>query len=248
MPKLLFRSAVVAALAVFVSSSSVGQESPAGVPDRIKPILKALKVDDPSRVVYQDEAGNPITADEFAKLAASGGTFTVAKNLKQDTAPEVTFKLMSKEALAAPKAPATKIKPGDPFPPFRLTRLDGVQVDNKALEGKYTLINFYFATCAPCIKEIPELNAIAKKHPDINFLALTFDSVADSKRFVAERGFTWPLVAEARPLTETVGVKGYPAFALLDPKGRVVATTSGLTITDGHPVIEAWMEQNISMN
>jgi thiol-disulfide isomerase/thioredoxin len=219
MPKLVFRAAVVAALALFVSSSSGAQADSAGVPDRIKPVLKALKVDESSRVVYQDEAGHPITADEFAKLVASGGTFTVAKTLGHDAATDVTFKLMSKEALAAAKAPATRIKQGDQFPPFRLTRLDGVQVDNKALEGKYTLINFYFATCAPCIKEIPELNAIAKKHPDINFLAFTFDSAADSKRFVAERGFTWPLVAEARPLTETVGVKGYPTFALLDPKG-----------------------------
>jgi peroxiredoxin len=245
MPKLLFRGAVVAALALLIGSSSFAQADGAGASGMLKRMLKSLQVDEASRVAYLDEAAHPIAGEEFVKLVSAGAMFSIGKEQRQDAPPDVTFKLMSKEAVSAAKAPATRIKPGESFPPFRLTRLDGTPVDNKALEGKYTLINFYFAECAPCIKEVPELNAIAKKHTDLNFLALTFDSVADSKRFVAERGLTWPVVADARPLADAVGVKGYPTYALLDPKGRVVATSAGLRVADGRPVIEAWLEQNI---
>jgi hypothetical protein len=32
---------------------------------------------------------------------------------------------------------------------------------------------------------------------------------------------------------------------LLDPGGRLVAASSGLTVSNGRPVIEEWMEQNL---
>ncbi|MEB0032700.1 TlpA disulfide reductase family protein [Undibacterium sp. RTI2.1] len=55
------------------------------------------------------------------------------------------------------------INAGDTFPPSTLKTLDEKTLDNRELTGRYTLVNFFFADCAPCIQELPLLNAFAEK-------------------------------------------------------------------------------------
>ena len=50
---------------------------------------------------------------------------------------------------------------GNPFPAFDLPTLSGDRLDQNQLKGKPTVINFWFTRCAPCIDEIPVLNALA---------------------------------------------------------------------------------------
>src|SRR5205085_8277938 len=157
-----------------------------------------------------------------------GKSFTMTKKAHLGGGPDVTLRLLSKDQLAASQLPATKLKVGDTFPEFHLTRLDGAPVESKALLGRYTLVSFYFARCAPCVKEVPMLNALAERRKDINVLALTYDSAEESKRFVEEHHLNWVIVPDAKKLLmETIGLRGFPSLALLDPQGKVVEFKMG---------------------
>lgn len=117
-----------------------------------------------------------------------------------------------------------KVAAGDAFPAFELRNGKGKIVSQADLKGRYTLVNFFFAACAPCIAEIPALNAFASKNPRTRVLAVTFDEAAKASAFAARWDFRWPIVPGGRVLFDSVGVVHVPAFVLVDPKGRVVAT------------------------
>jgi peroxiredoxin len=215
------------------------------VPASIRELLKYHQEEKFSSLFFYDENGHLMDANAFAEQVKAGKKYSVGKKKTGDADPRIVFTVMSKEALAAANAPPDKIKPGQAFPEFHLARLDGTQIDNKALLGRYTLVSFYFAGCSPCVKEVPTLNALAGKRKDLNLLAVTFDSLDESKRFVAEHHLNWAIVPDAKKLTEDAGVKGYPLFALLDPQGKLIEMAYPGVITEGGGTIDAWLDKKI---
>ena len=171
------------------------------------------------RVDYKDAKGTPITFAQFQALQPTFPSFNMTKT-KGDLATAVISRQAADTKSAAPQY---KLKPGSAFPAFKLPATDDTVVDSTSLRGKYTLINFYFADCAPCIKEVPMLNAFATKHKDMTVLAITFDTVKETKAFAKQTQFGWRTIANASKLIKKVGVNGFPTFALLDPKGVLIA-------------------------
>lgn len=47
---------------------------------------------------------------------------------------------------------------GSPFPLEALRTPDGQRLAAETLRGKPVLVNFFTRFCAPCIKEVPQLN------------------------------------------------------------------------------------------
>jgi peroxiredoxin len=239
MAHVLTRLAAVVA-ASLCSIALAGPQS-APVPEAIRPMLDMLHIGEVSSVTLLDEQGKPVDADTFARRQKELGAFNMTKKPHEGGGPDVTLRLLSKDQAAVGKTPATKLKVGDSFPEFSLARLDGTAIDNEALAGRYTLVSFYFAQCAPCVKEVPTLNALAERHKNINVLAVTFDSVAESKRFVEEHHLSWPIVPDARKLlTDTIGLRGFPAVALLDPQGKVVEFKMGGDAEHDAATLEGW--------
>lgn len=198
-----------------------------------------------SGLSFQDENGNPISGEEFLKQIGAGKLMSVSRKKHEGGDPDVSFRLTTKEQIEQAQQAPSKVKRGEPFPEFHLKRLDGSSVDNNALQGKYTVVSFYFSTCAPCIKEVPELNALQERRKDINLVAVTYDSTDESRKFVQEHHLNWAIVPEARSLINAVGVKAYPTLALLDPQGKVVDMTfSGTVFANGG--LDAWLDRKIA--
>jgi peroxiredoxin len=239
MPHVLPRLAAGALLATTLfAAGAFAQTEP--LPASIQSLLKDMYIEKYASLTLEDEKGAPIAPDAFAKQFKSGnGVELTKKTAGADLA--VTLRLRAKDAKPV-SLKAARLNRGDAFPEFKLARLDGKVVDNKALAGRYTLVSFYFATCAPCIREVPELNALAERRKDINVLAVTWDTKEDSRQFVAERQLNWPILAEAKGLIDAVGVKSYPVIALLDPQGKVVdiVISSTLSKNDG---IGGWLDK-----
>lgn len=218
-----FCSAVVAA-ALSVGLQAQPAPTPAA-PSLDEPtFLATWHVEPGTKVVYQDELGQAISYAAFAEQRRE------RRSLSKGTRDGVTvFRLMDKNyngaAMRASALAQVKVQPGQPLPPFDLPGLDGQRRDNVTLNGRYSLINFFFAACVPCILEIPSLNTFRDKHPELNVMAFTYDDVATAKAFQARYRFNWPIVAETGPFNKALGAMAYPSFALVDPQGRLVAYT-----------------------
>lgn len=240
MPHVLPRLAAGALLATTLfAAGAFAQTEP--LPESIQSILKHMYIEKYASLTLEDEKGAPISPDAFAEGLKSGRGIELSKGKSNGPDPVVTLRLQAKDA-KPPSLKAAKLNPGDAFPEFKLARLNGKLVDKQSLAGRYTLVSFYFATCAPCIREVPELNALAERRKDINVIAVTFDSKEQSRQFVAERQLNWPILPDAKSLIDAVGIKSYPVIALLDPQGKVVdiVISSTLSKNDG---IGAWLDK-----
>lgn len=99
--------------------------------------------------------------------------------------------------------------------------------------GKYVLVNFWATWCAPCRKEMPQLDALQKEFGGDDFEVLTIASGRNSpegiKKFFAEAGVT-SLPRHQDPkqaLASQMGIFGLPITVLVDPEGREIARLRG---------------------
>jgi thiol-disulfide isomerase/thioredoxin len=82
--------------------------------------------------------------------------------------------------------------------------------------GHWVIVNYWAEWCKPCIKEIPELNHLARDHPEIRVLGVNFDGATgeDLDRQVAALGIDFPVLL-------------LPTTLVLNPAGEVAATLVG---------------------
>ena len=74
-----------------------------------------------------------------------------------------------------------------------LQMIDGSVKSFSDYKGKLLVINFWYINCGPCIIEMPYLNDLVKKYQneDVQFLALSFDTVLDIKSFLQKTEFIY---------------------------------------------------------
>ena len=116
-----------------------------------------------------------------------------------------------------------------PLPTFRFKSLNNQTISWEDLKGKPVIINMWFTTCAPCIAEMPELNALQQKYKntDIVFLAMTYetrDKVAD---FLKKNIFTFQHIPEVKSYCELF-TNNYPVNIFVDRKGTVLEVQNGM--------------------
>ena len=179
-----------------------------------------MMLDASGDVVYQDANGDPIEFFEFAKYMAFGYGFEKGESVDGATT-RITFTLQAE--LPRDLTLGAKITAGQAFPPYSLVDMEGKLAGHEDLHGRYTLINFFFSECAPCIHEFPDLNNYAASNPDVNVLAVTFDSADDRRALLKKHPLSWRILSDADTLIQTLGIRSYPTFALVDPAGKLAA-------------------------
>lgn len=99
--------------------------------------------------------------------------------------------------------------------------------------GQYVLLNFWATWCAPCRKEMPELNALQKELGGDDFQVVTIASGRNSpegiKKFFAEAGVdSLPRHQDPKQaLASQMGVFGLPITVIIDPEGQEIARMRG---------------------
>ena len=110
-----------------------------------------------------------------------------------------------------------------PAPDFELTDMQGNLWTLKKLRGKVVILNFWFTSCGPCIKEMPELNKLVQEYKDSNivFLALTYNNAEQVKAFLAKRPFNYTQLPNSSELDKKYQISSWPTSMVIDKKGRV---------------------------
>ena len=102
---------------------------------------------------------------------------------------------------------------------------DGSDTSLSKLNGNWIVINYWADWCAPCIKEIPELNDFAKENTDILVYTFNFDylEVDDLKPIAKKFNISVPsLVTHPREIWGIQTPPAVPATFFINPNGELV--------------------------
>ena len=150
----------------------------------------------------------------------------------------------------APTPPAgTKIaKRGDIVPAMTLATPNGAKVEiPRDWAGKPTLVNLWASWCAPCLKEMPELQAFASEHAanGAQVVGIALDDAASVQAMLQRLAITYPNLIDA-PGPADAGVRlGNPAGVLpysilVSTEGRVLKMKIGPF--ENRQDIERWIQ------
>jgi len=112
---------------------------------------------------------------------------------------------------------------GEVYPIIAARTLKDSLINIDELKGKPTLINLWFTSCIPCIREMPVLNAMKSKNKyRFNFLSITMDSEPKVNRFLKKHKFDFDHIVDSKELTTKLGFRHFPMNIFLDKEGRIV--------------------------
>lgn len=110
---------------------------------------------------------------------------------------------------------------------FTLTDLQGKTWTRKALRGKVVLVNFWATWCPPCRKEIPDLDALAKRFQSkgLVVLGITDEKTETVKAFVEKQpSMSYPILLDSdRAVNTQYGVQGIPRTFIYGRDGKLAA-------------------------
>ncbi len=114
----------------------------------------------------------------------------------------------------------------------RIITGDGAEITLADRRGKLILVNFWATWCAPCIIEMPELDALQARLGSDNFevVAVSMDrTMDDARRFYEENGLAHLALYHdpALRLALSAGARGLPTTILYDRHGGEIGRLSG---------------------
>ena len=102
---------------------------------------------------------------------------------------------------------------------------DGSDTSLSKLNGNWIVINYWADWCAPCIKEIPELNEFAKENEDLFVYTFNFDhlEIEDLSPLAKKFKISVPsLVTHPREIWGIQTPPAVPATFFINPNGELV--------------------------
>ena len=166
-------------------------------------------------------------ADTLATSAMSAGEHETARKVYQSLLRK--FGAESPNLAQRTKDEIARIdRVGTPAPSVAVSDLGGAPIRLEDLRGKYVLVDFWATWCAPCVVELPRLQAAYAKYKDkgLEIVAVSLDETKGAVvDFVKARKLPWKQVHNATShgdLVEAFGVKNIPATFLIDPTGHIV--------------------------
>jgi peroxiredoxin len=168
-----------------------------------------------------------------------GEVITKLEYLEELSANEFRFEKIFEDAKTIELKLKENLNENTPFADFTATDLDGKTIDTKQLRGKVIVLNFWFTTCTGCVQEMPDLNKIVAKYKDnenVVFLALSFNTASEVKRFLTAKPFNYQHITGEKTFVETYkynGEKnGFPANIIVGKDGKVARWLSNIFFYD----------------
>lgn len=153
----------------------------------------------------------------LAALAAYAGYYTSAQ-LNHETQKPFEVPSEARDALLA----------------VTLPDLDGVTHHLSDWQGQVLVINFWATWCPPCIKEIPEFSAVARRHADspVQFVGISIDSEDNVRAFAEKLDVAYPLlIGSSQTLSLAVGLgntsRALPFTVIVGRDGQIADITLG---------------------
>ena len=105
------------------------------------------------------------------------------------------------------------------------------------------IVNYWATWCGPCIKEMPELSALAAMRQHIAVIGLAYEDTSEDelRAFLAKRPVAYPIarIDVSEPPKDFGAPRGLPTTWLIGPDGRMLRKYTG-------PVTARMLEDDIA--
>ncbi len=122
------------------------------------------------------------------------------------------------------------------FPAFTGSNLDGGSVSSDIFaENSVTVVNFWFSSCAPCVGELPELNALNDELMEkggaviginTDTLGGSSDSISEAKKILEKQGALYRNLyfddASKDAIDFANSITAFPTTYLVDRSGNII--------------------------
>ena len=119
------------------------------------------------------------------------------------------------------------------LPSVSISTIDGRNFDSATLAGRPLLVTFWSTTCAVCLREMPELDALYRRFSRRGFeviaVAMPWDSPGAVVQLARARGTPYPVALDVDgAIARAFGdVSATPTHFLIDPDGDVAFRRTG---------------------
>ena len=116
------------------------------------------------------------------------------------------------------------------LPAFNLTTYDGKNFTAENLKGKITIINIWATWCAPCVKEMPDLQTLHSKYKNSrNVSIITINRLEDVKTikdFMTKEKYDFEVIMSQNYL-ESANINVFPTTWFVNKEGKIIYTQLG---------------------
>jgi peroxiredoxin len=99
------------------------------------------------------------------------------------------------------------------------------------LKGNVVVLDFWGTWCVPCIKAMPDIQAIADHFKDAKVtvigVSVETEQATDPAGFVKRKGFTYPIALNGKSIAAAYKVMIFPSVYIIDQTGMIVHRESG---------------------
>ncbi len=146
--------------------------------------------------------------------------------------PPPTAMLEAMEKGMAQPGGSLKVAVGDPSPQWSFVDASGQPHSLDAYAGKVVVLNFWAKFCAPCMAEMPALNALAEDlSGEVVTLGVAIDFNDDARlaQFAADRGIDFPVACSKPALLRQFSENSLllPTTIVIDRNGNVARVLEG---------------------
>jgi len=125
------------------------------------------------------------------------------------------------------KPASTEVNVGDPAPEFAIKDENGQELKLSDLRGNVVFLNFWYTTCAPCVREMPDMELVNRVFKDRKFkmVPISVDTNFDDvKKFYKEYKLTtMPMYLDpGKQVANRYNVFKFPETYIIDGNGTVL--------------------------
>lgn len=116
-------------------------------------------------------------------------------------------------------------------------------VQLQEMEADMILLDFWYASCAPCLKGLPRLDELQKKYRGHGLMVIGINCFDfEDRRYLTsslqKNGFDIRLLYGKKTLLSELGLDAFPTYILLDRNKKLILFSVGGTDEVGHFVID----------
>ena len=109
------------------------------------------------------------------------------------------------------------------------TSLDGQEHRWSNSQGRWTVVNYFAEWCAPCLREMPELNHFYQQYDHVNIFAISFDPLGNKQLLGLQQKYDiqFPIIDRLYFMPWERPPNTLPTTYILDANGKVQKQLKG---------------------